>query len=132
MKAYKAKDRLTNFLDYMQNDYIDTFHKNKKEGVKELKTILKGKLISRSELFIFGLFLGFSMILVLTIIVLSWDGNLDLDNDELFREIFPMFRGLAILICYMFLVSWNVYGWTKFNVNYKLIFKFNHHYSEVS
>ena len=48
------------------------------------------------------------------------------------KAIFPMFRGISIIIVYMGLLAWNVYGWTKYNVNYKLIFRFNHHYSQLT
>ena len=64
--------------------------------------------------------------------ILAWDENLDLDEDELFKEIFPMFRGMAIIVLYIWLLAWNVYGWTSYHVNYKLIFRFNHHYSQLS
>jgi len=36
-----------------------------------------------------------------------------------------------MLICYIWVLGWNCYTWTKYNVNYKLIFKFDYHYSEV-
>ena len=36
-----------------------------------------------------------------------------------------------LLILYQWLLGWNVYGWNKYNVNYKLIFKFNYHYSSL-
>jgi hypothetical protein len=26
-------------------------------------------------------------------------------------------------------LGWNVYGWNKYNINYRLVFKFNYHYS---
>ena len=28
-------------------------------------------------------------------------------------------------------LAWNVYGWTKYHINYKLIFRFNYHYSKI-
>lgn len=39
---------------------------------------------------------------------------------------------MALIILYTWLLAWNVYGWTSYNVNYKLIFRFNHHYSHLS
>jgi hypothetical protein len=40
-----------------------------------------------------------------------------------------MFRGGLVFILYLWGLAWNVYGFTKFNINYKLIFKFDNHYS---
>ena len=36
------------------------------------------------------------------------------------------------MIIYVWLLAWNVYVWTSYHVNYKLIFRFNHHYSQLS
>jgi len=53
---------------------------------------------------------------------------------------FILFRGIFLFIMYTFLYAWNVYGiyfylyglgWNKSNINYKLIFKFNRHYSKL-
>jgi len=70
--------------------------------------------------------------LIIVIIVLCWDGGIDVDENRVFKEIFPIFRGSGLIILYLLLLAWNVYGWTKFNVNYKLVFRFNHHYSQFS
>jgi len=72
------------------------------------------------------------MILCLVIIVLGWNGGIDVDEDQVFKEIFPIFRGIGLIILYLLLLAWNVYGWTKYHVNYKLVFRFNHHYSQFS
>lgn len=42
-----------------------------------------------------------------------------------------MFRGIGLLILYLWLLALNVYGWCLNNINYKLIFKFNHHSSDI-
>ena len=42
-----------------------------------------------------------------------------------------MFR-LNFLICVHYLIyCWNIFGWTYFKINYKLIFKFDHHFSDL-
>jgi polyferredoxin len=64
--------------------------------------------------------------------IIWWCTDLDADADEIFKSVFPMFRGILLFITYIWLLSWNVYGWTRYNINYKLIFKFNYHFSEVS
>ena len=64
--------------------------------------------------------------------VMGWLGNLSLDDDKLFKEVFPIYRGMGIMIAYIWLLGWNVYGWTNNNINYKLIFRFSYHYSTIS
>jgi len=39
-------------------------------------------------------------------------------EDEFFRYIFPIFRGIGLLISYMGVIAMNVYVWKKYNVNY--------------
>jgi len=131
-KTYTLRDRLNNYLYSVENDYIDFFHKNRSEGMKELRKIFQGNLISRNETFWFGLFFGFSALLIIAIALLFWDEGLDIDGNELFPKIFPIFRGVGLMIIYVWLLAWNVYVWTSYHVNYKLVFRFNYHYSQLS
>lgn len=41
-----------------------------------------------------------------------------------------MYRGALLLVLYLWLLPFNVYIWTHCHINYKLIFKFNHHFSK--
>jgi len=118
----------------LENQYIDLFYKkfNRKAGHQDLRKISQGRLISQIESFYFGLFLGIAIFLIFLILILTVFGGLDVDSDALFRDVFPMFRGIAAFILYIWLLAWNVYGWTKANINYKLIFGFNYHFSQVS
>lgn len=43
--------------------------------------------------------------------------------------IFPMFRGVGLLIMYLWGMAWNVYGFNKFRINYRLILEYGEHYS---
>ncbi len=101
-------------------------------GIHSCRKVSQRQLISKNETYWFGLFSGFSFLLIIVISVALWDGGIDVDEDEVFRKIFPIFRGIGLIILYFFLLAWNVYGWTKYNVNYKLVFRFNHHYSQFS
>ena len=130
----RNSQRLHSLRSDIENQYLDIFYKkfNRKQGQNELRKISQGRIISQSESFFFGLFLGIALILIFMICLLAWYGNLDVDDDLLFRDVFPMFRGIGALILYIWLLAWNVYGWTMANINYKLIFQFNYHFSQVS
>lgn len=125
------RDRLNNFLVSVENEYIRSFFKNKIEGVNAIRQFTQNVLISKNETFWFGLFTGFAVILVILIVVLCVDGGLDIDGNQVLKEIFPIFRGIGLIILYIGFLAWNVYGWTKYHVNYKLIFRFNYHYSQI-
>jgi hypothetical protein len=42
-----------------------------------------------------------------------------------------MYRGLALVFIYNWYLALNVYVWNKNYVNYKLVFTFDYHYSEL-
>lgn len=130
----KNTHKLQTLRTDIETQYLETFYKkfNRKKGQNELRKISQGRIISQSESFYFGLFLGIALFLIFMICLLAWYGDLDVDDDELFRDVFPMFRGIGAFILYIWLLAWNVYGWTTANINYKLIFGFNYHFSQVS
>lgn len=143
-KAFHMRDRLNNLLYSVETEYLSMFHRSRKEGANELRffiyksfslmcyrRITQGTLISRYETFWFGLFFGFSALLVIVIIISCWDQGLTFST-PLLKEILPIFRGLILIILYIWLLAWNVYGWTAYHVDYKLIFNFNYHYSRLS
>lgn len=130
----KFTHKLHSLRSDLEHQYLDFFYKkfNRKQGQDELRRISQGRLISQSESFYFGLFLGIALILIFLICLLAWYGDLDVDDDALFKDVFPMFRGIGAFILYIWLLAWNVYGFTTANINYKLILGFNHHFSQIS
>jgi len=53
-------------------------------------------------------------------------------NIDTFQEIFPSFRGLALLLIYYWFIALDVIGWNYFKINYKMYLGFNHHFSTVT
>ncbi len=51
------------------------------------------------------------------------------DNIDFMNYMFPMFRGVGLLILYLWGMAWNVYGFIKFKINFKLILRYGSHYS---
>ena len=114
--------------------YLETFYcqSHRKEGRQELLKITQNRLISKWEGYFFGLFSGCSLVLFLIILLMAYEGDLDPDKeDAYFKEIFSMYRGIGLFIGYIWLLAWNVYIYTVYHINYKRIFKFNQHYSQV-
>lgn len=113
----------TTFLELFYHKY------NKERGIKNLKFLLKTRIISIWHSYFLFFFLGCTTIMLIFIIAMTIDGDLDPDDDETFRYIFPMFRGSAFIVIYIWFLGWNVYAWTRFHINYKKIFEFNYHFS---
>ena len=90
------------------------------------------KVISQKESLMFGLFFGFLIMLMMVTVNVQSIKGYTLSNDSMLRIIFPIFRAPLLIILYFWLLGWNIYGWTKYNVNYKLIFHFKSHYSKIN
>ena len=58
--------------------------------------------------------------------------TLNADGNTKFKVIFPLFRGAALFILSFWLVALNVFVWTKYHVNYKHVFDFKNHFSQIS
>lgn len=114
----------------VESSYIDTFYKkyDRKDGQNTLRKISQGKLMTNQQSFFFGFFLGFVCLLLIVIFSLFW--LLDLDIELL--AAFPLFKGIGFLFVYYWTLAINVFFWMKYNINYKLIFQFNFHFSEIS
>lgn len=80
-----------------------------------------------------GLFLGFVIFQIFTLGITISLNVIELDFKEEDPQslvfIFPMFRGIALFILYLWGLAWNVYGFASFNINYRLILKMGKHYS---
>jgi len=135
-KCFLVKNlpRLQKLKQDFETQYVDFFYSNnrKNEGRTELFKIAQGRLISHWENFYFGLFSGFTILLLWIILILGIKGDLDPDSDSQFNHVFHIFRGSLLLVLYIWLLGWNVYGWTQYHINYKNIFRFNYHFSTLS
>lgn len=119
-------DELAKLRDEIRNYFLDIFfHKyNKQKGLQELRKELKTRIISIWHSYFLFFYLGCSIILFLLILILIWNGCLNPEDNETFKYMFPMFRGAAFIVMYFWLTGWNVYGWTRYHINYKKILNF--------
>jgi EXS family len=118
---------------HIEQDYLEIFYKpnQRKLGQAELKKIYQGKYISQSESFLFGLFVAIVLASIGLIFTLIWICSISVEDDPEFKGVLPAFRGTGLIIIYCWMLAFCVYGWTEFNINYKRIFMFDHHYSTV-
>jgi len=93
--------------------------------------VKQGALLSKNGQWWFGLFAGFTALLILAILLLVWNGDVSVDNNEFLSRVFPVYRLAAIIFIYIWLLGWNLYGWISYHINYKYVFGFKHHHSEV-
>lgn len=72
------------------------------------------------------------MVCVVVVVGIQQANNYSINNDPELKVVYPIFRAPLLLSLYFWLLSWNTYGWNKYNINYKHVFKFNEHYSLVN
>lgn len=91
------------------------------------------KVISAKNYFLMGLYMGLGLLILLSLVLLLILDFLKLDNDDSeidsMTYIFPMFRGVGLLILYLWGMAWNAYGFIKYRINFKLILDYGSHYS---
>jgi len=112
--------------------YAHFFEKYAFNTLKKLKDYANKVYFTQIQSFNFGFFMGILTILLFLCLLIGWHFRIDMDDDAEFKTIFPMFRGYAIICIYLWLLGLNVYAWNNFNINYKLCFQFNNHYSDIT
>lgn len=65
------------------------------------------------------------ILLILNFISFDYDEN----RIDSMNYIFPMFRGVGLLILYLWGMAWNVYGFTIYKINFRNILEYGSHYS---
>ncbi len=128
INLYNDNHSLVQLLEEIEHFYINYFsRKNPKKGVEILKLVARDKTFSSSNSFLFGLYFGVILFLILNIIIHKLE--LDISENNNYYYYFPMYRGISLLIIYTWFLALAVYVWNKNFVNYKVVFKFNHHHS---
>ncbi|KAL4432633.1 hypothetical protein ABPG74_004926 [Tetrahymena malaccensis] len=128
----RNEEKLNTLISEVEAVYLSFFYTrfNRKRGKEELEKAYNFQGDS-SNLFMFGIFTGLAILLICLIFYgVSQDETTS--GTDAFSLIFPIYRGIGLIILYQWLIGWNVYIWEQYQVNYKLIFKFNHHFSTVS
>ncbi|CAD8045800.1 unnamed protein product [Paramecium primaurelia] len=82
--------------------------------------------------FQFGLFTGFSLMLMSFIIFLATQKQLNILNNTIIYESFPIYRGALLFILYYWSLTIVIHLWNISKINYKLYFCFNHHFSTIN
>lgn len=124
----KIVELITDIEKVFSNNFFDkySFQTN-----KMLKDYISTNYFTQEQAFYFGFFVGLKIILIILCVIIGYYFNIDMDDDEEFKSIIPMFRGFFILCLFFWLLALNVYYWDKAHINYKLCFQFTNHYSDV-
>jgi hypothetical protein len=127
-----SKENLRELKDNISKLFGHYFSgKYKKRTHKILKSYLTNTKLTESESFYLGFFIGLLFFILAFIIFLAYNYQIDMDVDQDFKSLFPMFRGFFIICLYWWILGFNVYFWNKSNISYKVIFKFDNHFSTV-
>lgn len=123
-------NELLYLLENIEEVLSTHFYSNqmKRESVRFLrKTVKKKNKLSKNQKRFLKFFFAFVFFFLLIIIWFYFTQQLVIDSC-----VFPILRGLFLFILYIWLLAWNVYVWNNNYINYRIIFKFNYHYSTIA
>ena len=116
--------------DFIENFYMKNYI-HRKKGEEIIQQIFEERFLSESQNFQFGVLFGINVSLIVLIILFILYTDFDIVANKEFQQIMPLFRGQILFIMYMLLFAWNVDGWERSRINYKLIFGIKFHYSSI-
>jgi len=111
--------------------YIHFYDTYSVSTMKVLKDFVASATFTLKQAFYFGFFVGLLVLTTILCIIIAKNFHIDMDNDEDFKSIFPMFRSFWIICLYIWLLGLNVWAWNSAHIDYKLCFHFSNHYSDV-
>ncbi|MCQ2817789.1 MAG: hypothetical protein MJ252_11040, partial [archaeon] len=119
-------------LDETEKRFCFYFYdKYNSHPMEVLKNYIVIKRISGTQACILCIVFACMIFLLFGCIVIGQQNQIDTDNDPEFRSIFPMFRTFGILCLYLWLLGVAVWAWEGANINYKALFKFDNHFSNI-
>ncbi len=125
-----ADETLRNLEEEITHLFIQNFtFKYKSKAEKVLKNYVKVNSFTESQSFYLGFFIGLLLFQLGIICTIAWYYDIDMDNDEEFKSVFPMFRGFFIICLYWWIHGLNILVWTKADISYRVIFQIDSKYS---
>ena len=125
-----AEETLKNFEDEITLLFTKNFtYKYKSKAEKVLRNYIKVRGFTESESFYLGFFIGLLLFQLGIICTIAWYYDIDMDKDEEFKSVFPMFRGFFIACFYWWIHGLNILVWTKADISYRVIFGIDSKYS---
>ena len=125
-----AEETLKNFEDEITLLFTKNFtYKYKSKAEKVLRNYVKVRGFTESESFYLGFFIGLLLFQLGIICTIAWYYDIDMDKDEEFKSVFPMFRGFFIVCFYWWIHGLNILVWTKADISYRVIFGIDSKYS---
>lgn len=119
-------------LDDCNKMFVEHFRsKYQSDTAKVLKKYYHRNMFTMMQSFNFGLFVGIIILQVITIFLIAYNFDIDMDRDLEFKSVFPMFRSLTIICLYMWIFGITVWGWENYNIDYKVIFQLSNQYSSL-
>lgn len=122
--------QLVNKIEKVFSNYY--FDKYKLNSSKVIKEYVNKTPLNNIQFYLFGIFTGVFIIILFLILILCYNYDIDMDDDKSFKQIFPIFRGIIVISFYLWILSLNTFIWDLNKVNYKKVFKFNNHFSNLS
>jgi hypothetical protein len=71
-----------------------------------------------------GFMMGAIFLLISLLICIIKIGNVSIENNKIFRDNFPVWRGASYLLLYLWILGFSVLFYEKSQINYRLIFHY--------
>lgn len=79
-----------------------------------------------------GVAMGCLVLMVTVLIITDYVNNITLEDDSIFINHFPIWRGASYILFYLWILSLDILFYERSQINYPLIFQFKDHYMPSS
>ncbi|XP_075485499.1 phosphate transporter PHO1 homolog 10-like isoform X2 [Primulina tabacum] len=120
-----SSDEVICLMEKVESVFIKHFlNSNRREGMKLLRP--KKKIEKHRITFLSGFFSGFSISLLVAVVLLISDRKLIEKKSEIsyMNVIFPLYSFFVYIVFHMLLYGANIYFWRRYKINYPFIFGF--------
>jgi hypothetical protein len=120
-------------LKHKLQDLFEVHFSEKYKSVAKtaLEAYISTAYFTDFQVLVFKVIIISIILLIFICFLISYHYNIDMDSDSEFKSIFPMFRAFFCLCLYFWFLGIDVFVWNKAKINYKLVFQFTNHYSDV-
>ncbi|XP_073130600.1 phosphate transporter PHO1 homolog 10 isoform X2 [Henckelia pumila] len=120
-----SSDEVICLMEKVESVFVKHFlNSNRREGMKLLRP--KKKIEKHSITFFSGFFSGFSISLLVAVVLLICDRKLiqKKSRTSYLNVIFPLYSFFVYIVFHMLLYGANIYFWNRYRINYPFIFGF--------
>ena len=118
----RQQSTVSDLKDGVEDIYVNKSMLESKESRTNIRDLVNVESKNALASFFFGMGVGTAFSIIGIMIGLLAFQRIVIDTDLYFVRDFPVFRGLGLLLVYLWLFALDIYTFEKVHINYKLIF----------